>query len=70
VVKKALIFIVTTYKTIVSPFVPKACRFYPSCSEYAKGALVKYGAIKGTWLAICRILRCSGYNRGGFDPVN
>ena len=57
------------YKTFVSPFLPPACRFTPTCSEYAAGAVAKYGAIRGTWLAAKRILRCQPFCRGGFDPV-
>ena len=57
------------YKMFVSPFLPPACRFTPTCSEYAAGAVAKYGAIRGTWLAAKRILRCQPFCRGGFDPV-
>jgi hypothetical protein len=45
------------------------CRFAPSCSEYAREAVEKYGALKGSWLAVKRILRCHPYHPGGYDPV-
>jgi putative membrane protein insertion efficiency factor len=57
------------YKTLLSPFLPPACRFTPTCSEYAMQAVEKYGAIGGTWLAVKRILRCQPFCKGGFDPV-
>ena len=57
------------YKAMVSPFLPPACRFEPTCSEYAKQAVEKYGALKGTWLGVKRILRCQPFCKGGHDPV-
>jgi putative membrane protein insertion efficiency factor len=57
------------YKAMVSPFLPPACRFEPTCSEYAKQAVEKYGAVKGTWLGVKRILRCQPFCKGGHDPV-
>jgi hypothetical protein len=57
------------YKTFLSPFFPPACRFTPTCSEYAMQAVEKYGAIRGTWLGAKRILRCQPFCKGGFDPV-
>lgn len=57
------------YKAMVSPFLPPACRFEPSCSEYAREAVEKYGAIKGTWMGLKRILRCQPFCKGGHDPV-
>lgn len=57
------------YKAIVSPFLPPACRFEPSCSEYAREAVEKYGALRGTWMAAKRILRCQPFCIGGHDPV-
>jgi hypothetical protein len=57
------------YKTFLSPFFPPACRFTPTCSEYAAQAVEKYGAIRGTWLGAKRILRCQPFCKGGFDPV-
>jgi len=57
------------YKAIVSPFLPAACRFEPTCSQYASGAVEKYGAIRGSWMAVKRILRCQPFCEGGHDPV-
>jgi hypothetical protein len=57
------------YKAMVSPFLPPACRFEPTCSEYARQAIEKYGAAKGTWMGIKRILRCQPFCKGGHDPV-
>ena len=57
------------YKTFLSPFLPPACRFTPTCSTYAVEAVEKYGAFKGTWLGVKRILRCQPFCKGGFDPV-
>jgi putative membrane protein insertion efficiency factor len=57
------------YKAMVSPFLPPACRFEPTCSEYAQQAVEKYGAFRGTWMAAKRILRCQPFCEGGHDPV-
>jgi len=57
------------YKTFLSPFLPPSCRFEPTCSEYAREAVEKYGAIRGTWLGFKRILRCQPFCKGGYDPV-
>ena len=57
------------YKAMISPFLPPACRFEPTCSEYARQAVEKYGAAKGTWMGIKRILRCQPFCKGGHDPV-
>jgi putative membrane protein insertion efficiency factor len=63
------IFFIMIYKKIISPFLPKACRYYPTCSVYSAEALKKYGLIKGLYLAIKRILRCNPFFSGGYDPV-
>jgi len=57
------------YKALLSPFLPPACRFEPTCSEYAAAAVEKYGAVKGTWLGLRRILRCQPFCKGGHDPL-
>jgi len=57
------------YKKFISPLTPPACRFTPTCSQYALEALKKYGAIKGGWLALKRILRCHPWGGSGYDPV-
>ena len=57
------------YQLAISPMTPSVCRYYPSCSNYAIEAIDKYGALKGGWLAMRRILRCHPFRPGGFDPV-
>ena len=57
------------YKAIVSPFLPPACRFEPTCSEYAREAVERYGVVKGLWMGAKRIARCQPLCRGGHDPV-
>ena len=57
------------YKLVVSPFMPPACRFHPTCSEYAAQAVEVHGALKGSALAAVRLLRCNPWSAGGFDPV-
>jgi len=57
------------YKAIVSPLMPAACRFEPTCSEYTRQAVEKYGAIRGTWMGFKRIMRCQPFCDGGHDPV-
>jgi putative membrane protein insertion efficiency factor len=67
--KKILKFFIKAYRKLISPLLPNACRFTPTCSEYALEALDKHGAIKGSILATWRILRCNPFCRGGYDPV-
>lgn len=57
------------YQREISPAFPPACRFTPTCSQYALEAITKYGVIKGTGLALWRILRCNPFCKGGYDPV-
>lgn len=57
------------YKKYLSPLLPQSCRFEPTCSEYAREALQKYGLWKGLLLSLWRVLRCNPYSRGGYDPV-
>jgi len=61
--------IVRGYRWLVSPLLPPACRFHPSCSEYAEQALARHGAWRGGWLAARRICRCGPWHPGGCDPV-
>jgi len=61
--------VVHAYKLIVSPWLPQACRFTPTCSEYAVDALRQYGIFRGTALALGRLARCHPLRRGGFDPL-
>ena len=57
------------YRKHLSPARPPCCRFVPTCSEYALQAVTKYGAVKGSWLALRRLLRCHPFHKGGYDPV-
>lgn len=57
------------YQRLISPLLPPACRFVPTCSEYAVDALEKHGMAKGLWRAMGRLLRCHPFCRGGYDPV-
>jgi len=67
--KYLVIDLIGLYKTFLSPFFPPACRFEPTCSEYTKQAVEKYGAVRGTWMGVKRILRCHPFCKGGYDPV-
>jgi putative membrane protein insertion efficiency factor len=64
-----LIIPIKIYQYLISPILPKACRYYPTCSEYALEALRKYGPIKGLFLATKRLLSCNPWGGSGFDPV-
>jgi putative membrane protein insertion efficiency factor len=68
-VKSLLIALLRFYKLAISPFLPPACRFSPTCSVYAAEAIAKYGALRGTNLAVRRVLRCHPFSAGGYDPV-
>lgn len=64
-----LVLLIRGYQRFVSPLTPPTCRFYPSCSAYAVIALERHGVIRGTRLAVWRILRCNPWNPGGVDDV-
>ncbi|HWQ34080.1 MAG TPA: membrane protein insertion efficiency factor YidD [Blastocatellia bacterium] len=63
------IYMLRFYKLFISPLLPPACRFTPTCSEYAAEAIAKYGFWKGSWMGFRRLLRCQPFCAGGFDPV-
>lgn len=67
--RKILILIIRVYQYLLSPLLGPSCRFYPSCSCYAQEALERHGVIKGSWLALRRLLRCHPWHPGGVDPV-
>lgn len=66
--KQAVQFVLRGYKRFVSPMLPHACRFVPTCSEYAMEAVERYGIIRGGLLAAGRLLRCQPFARAGYDP--
>ncbi|MFN4280966.1 membrane protein insertion efficiency factor YidD [Thermosynechococcus sp.] len=66
---KALIFLIRCYQRWISPLFLPTCRYTPTCSAYAVEAIARFGAVKGTYLAIRRILRCHPFAVGGYDPV-
>jgi len=67
--KAVLVQVLKGYKRWVSPMLPMACRYVPSCSEYAMEAIAVHGAARGSWMALGRLLRCHPFVRGGYDPV-
>ncbi len=67
--KRILIAFVRFYQTAISPYKRPCCKYYPTCSAYAIQAIERFGALKGSALAIYRILRCNPFSRGGYDPV-
>ena len=70
--KRLCIFLIEKYKRFLSPVIEHLgvhCKYYPTCSEYTKQAIIKYGALKGSFLGIKRFLRCNPLAKGGYDPV-
>ena len=68
-VRKLLIGLIQIYRRFLSPMLPPTCRYEPSCSLYTVQAIEKYGAPRGLFMGILRVLRCHPFARGGFDPV-
>lgn len=66
---KVLCGLIRLYQITLSPLLGANCRFHPSCSQYAIDAIQKYGAIRGSWFAARRLLRCQPFAKGGYDPV-
>ena len=67
--KRVLLWLIRFYRVSISPLFPPCCRYTPTCSQYAMEAVEKYGAVKGGYLAVRRILRCHPFHKGGYDPV-
>ncbi|MCD6306843.1 MAG: membrane protein insertion efficiency factor YidD [Deltaproteobacteria bacterium] len=61
--------LISIYQCFISPFWAPSCRFYPTCSTYARHAFSRYGILKGGWLALVRILKCHPFHPGGYDPL-
>jgi uncharacterized protein len=68
-VKLLFLLLLRGYQYAVRPLLGANCRFYPSCSDYAKDAIERHGAWRGLWLAVRRVAKCHPYHPGGFDPV-
>ncbi len=66
---RGLIFLIQLYRHMVSPLRPATCRFVPTCSQYAIDALTEHGLIRGSWLAVARLLKCGPWHPGGWDPI-
>jgi len=69
IMKRIALAMIRFYKRFLSPLLPSACRFEPTCSVYTYQAIEKYGVFKGGWMGIKRISRCHPFNPGGYDPV-
>ena len=67
--KRLLLAAIRFYRRHISPLRKPCCRYIPTCSEYALEAVEKYGPLKGSWLALKRLLRCHPFHKGGYDPV-
>ena len=67
--RKIFLGLIRGYQLAISPMLGPRCRFYPSCSCYAHTAIERYGALRGTWLGLRRLLRCHPFHKGGYDPV-
>jgi putative membrane protein insertion efficiency factor len=65
----AIRIVILAYRRFLSPFLPRSCRFFPSCSVYAVAAVERHGVIRGVWLGLRRIWRCHPLNEGGYDPA-
>lgn len=67
--QRAALMLLKGYKWAISPMFPPACRYTPTCSEYAMEAIERYGVLRGGFKAVARLLRCHPFVRGGYDPV-
>ena len=67
--RSLFVVLIRGYQIIVSPILPPACRFSPTCSQYAIEAIAKYGVIRGSGMGLRRLLRCHPFHHGGYDPV-
>lgn len=69
VVRRSLVAVIRMYQRFLSPLFPPSCRFHPTCSEYTRQAIIKYGALKGIAMGVVRISKCHPFHPGGHDPV-
>lgn len=66
---KVALYLIDGYQRWVSPLLPPVCRYQPTCSEYTREAVLKYGSLRGAWMGLCRIARCHPLHSGGYDPL-
>ncbi|MEX0791263.1 MAG: membrane protein insertion efficiency factor YidD [Actinomycetota bacterium] len=66
---RALVGGIEVYRRVISPLFPPSCRFVPSCSLYTSDAIREFGAVRGVWLGVRRLLKCHPFHPGGFDPI-
>lgn len=67
--RKVAVALIVMYQRVISPMLGPACRYQPTCSEYAREAIERYGLARGGWLSVRRIARCHPFHEGGYDPV-
>ncbi|HIJ96053.1 MAG TPA: membrane protein insertion efficiency factor YidD [Desulfuromonadales bacterium] len=67
--KSFMLLVVKAYQEILSPLLPQTCRFYPSCSEYSRESITRYGVVRGMALSLVRLAKCHPFHPGGHDPV-
>ncbi|HEY3309541.1 MAG TPA: membrane protein insertion efficiency factor YidD [Desulfuromonadaceae bacterium] len=67
--KSTALLVIKLYQKMLSPLLPPACRFYPSCSEYSRVSILRHGLIRGGWLSLLRLFKCHPFHPGGYDPV-
>jgi len=69
IAKSVVLLLLRGYKGFISPMLAPACRYVPTCSEYAMEAVDRFGVVRGSWMAVWRVLRCHPFVKGGYDPV-
>lgn len=69
ILQTLFIALIRAYQILISPILPRCCRFYPTCSEYTMTAILQYGPARGVFLGIRRLIRCHPFHPGGYDPV-
>lgn len=67
--RKLIIYLIVKYQNYISPVLGKNCKYYPTCSEYTKQAIEKYGVFKGFFYGLKRIIKCNPFSKGGYDPL-
>ena len=67
--RKLIIYLIVKYQNYISPVLGKTCKYYPTCSEYTKQAIEKYGVFKGFFYGLKRIIKCNPFSKGGYDPL-